>query len=249
MSGSEQIGDSGEDKSREGISMWKILWHPLQLLTSNAFNRAIVKVSSFEKIDLDLIEELRGKINGVILDVDETMGPHHGDPFPQNIEHVRQMIASGRQVVIFSNMKKSDRYAELEAMGVKVITSKYPKPDPRGFIECCQVMGLDPSEVVMIGDNFGTDGGCVNAGIDFIHVDPIKTEESVWKSVKRLPQTLSRSLFKYVSDIHDDAMGRLVLRDEHFGEGMSVLDMSHHIGQLLMDELVGDEDLLAEEVK
>ncbi|MFC1655359.1 HAD-IA family hydrolase [Patescibacteria group bacterium] len=206
-----------EDISREGLTSEKLL-QPLYLLRPKN-NHAIAKVQEFTQIRLQRINELLGKdYKGAILDIDECTAPHHGEILPENLEHVVEMIQDGTRVVIFSNMKASDRYnAIIDATNgaVKVHTSQFAKPDARGFLECCDELNLLPHEVVMIGDNFITDGGSIRAGIDFIKVEPIKTEgESIGKKLKRLPQTATRWFYSKLSNLYDKISKRKVLKPD-----------------------------------
>lgn len=213
-----------EDISREGLTGEKVA--QLGRLFVPNLNHAIAKVSKFSVIDIAKINELLGtNFKGVILDIDECVAPHHGEVLQENVEAIIEMINQGINVVIFSNMKSSERYVPLidsvrAATGaeIKIITSPYAKPDPRGFKEALKELDLQNGEdALMIGDNFVTDGGSINAGIPFIKVDPIKTAgESALKVIKRSFQTGSRSFYSAVSAFYDFIGDRKVLRDEDF---------------------------------
>jgi predicted HAD superfamily phosphohydrolase YqeG len=132
------------------------------------------------------------------------------------------MINEDIRIAIFSNMKAGTRYMpfiETVKAGtgreIPIITSRYPKPDPRGFLESSEKLQLSQKDqVVMIGDNFVTDGGCIRAGIPFIKVDPVPTDESIFKKLTRSPQTASRKFYSLVSNIYDAILARDVLKDE-----------------------------------
>ena len=214
-----------EDISREGVTNEKILQFGRLFLPKN--NHAIAKVNKFANLDIAKINELLGtNFKGVILDVDECVSPHHEEVLEENIEAIIEMINQGIKIVIFSNMKMSGRYDPLiakvkEATGfeMKIITSPYAKPDPRGFEECVEKLGLtEGEEALMIGDNFLTDGGSIRAGIPFVKVKPIKTEGEGIKGVKRWPQRGLRSFHSGVSNLYDVVGGRRVLKDEDFGK-------------------------------
>jgi predicted HAD superfamily phosphohydrolase YqeG len=136
------------------------------------------------------------------------------------------MVNQGIKIVIFSNMKMSDRYDPLiakvkEATGfeMKIITSPYAKPDAQGFIDCVKELGLKAGEdELMIGDNFITDGGSIQVGIPFIKVDPIMTNGEGIKGVKRWPQRGLRFLHSGVSRAYDVIGRRKVLKDKDFTE-------------------------------
>ena len=101
------------------------------------------------------------------------------------------------KVVVYSNMKKSDRYNYLESLWIEITTSKYAKPDSRWFDECINAMSMDKNKVVMIWDNFLTDGWSIQAWIDFIKVKPILTH---WdkKSLSRVTQVFARKIIDRV---------------------------------------------------
>lgn len=213
-----------EDISREGLTGEKL--KQLGRLFIPSLNHAIAKVSSFSVIDIARINELLGtNFRGVILDIDECVAPHHGEVLEENVEAIIDMVSDRVKLVIFSNMKASERYNPLiqavkEATGydIRIITSRYAKPAPRGFEECVSELGLnDGEEALMIGDNFVTDGGAVKAGIPFVKVKPIKTPgEGALKKIRRSFQTGSRGFYTGISNVYDFIGGRKVLKDEDF---------------------------------
>jgi len=158
---------------------------------------------------------------GAILDVDECMAPHHGEILPQNTDTTIRMVKDGVRIKVFSNMKASARYEPFvqtvqneTGHEIEIILSRYPKPDPRGFLEAKEALQLEQDEdVVMIGDNFVTDGGCIHAGIPFIKVKPIQTDQTLLQRIKRSPQTKSRAFYERISDLYDYLGNRKVLRD------------------------------------
>ncbi|MFH1218708.1 MAG: hypothetical protein V1679_02605 [Candidatus Peregrinibacteria bacterium] len=218
-----------EDKSREGLTGEKV-WQ-LGRLFRPKWNHAIAKVSEFGVIEIERInEELKMNVKGVILDIDECVAPHHGDVLDKNIVPIINMVQQGVRIVIFSNMKSSERYdslikavAETTRYQIKVITSDYAKPDKIGIKECVDSLELGENEdVIMIGDNFLTDGGSIQAGVPFVKVKPIKTEgESFLDKVKRSVQRGSRGFYTGVSNVYDFIGRRKVLRDVDF---QSVID-------------------------
>ncbi|PIR55176.1 hypothetical protein COU74_02110, partial [Candidatus Peregrinibacteria bacterium CG10_big_fil_rev_8_21_14_0_10_36_19] len=127
------------DVSREGLSMAKV--RQLGRLFVPSLNHAIVKVNVFRNINVAKINELLGtNFRGIILDIDECVAPHHGEILPENVDAIMAMIADGVKLVIFSNMKASDRYnAVIERASrefgydIKVIMTPHGKPDERGF--------------------------------------------------------------------------------------------------------------------
>ena len=203
-----------EDISREGLTLQKLLQPFLLLYPAN--NKALAKVDDFSSLDIaEINRQFWLEIRGVILDIDECVAPHHGEILPENIEAIRQLQWKVR-ILVFSNMKKTDRYAELEKLGITVCKSRHAKPDPRGFQECCVKLGLKPNEVIMIGDNFMTDGGANRAGCHFAKVKPIATDEKWYKRLERFPQIVSRKYSEMISDLCDVIFRRKVLKDMDF---------------------------------
>jgi len=178
------------DTNREWASWQKIFHFPRSLFSKKATD-ALEFVWKFSDIDFEALWE-SGK-RWIILDVDECIAPHHGNILPENIEIIKQLIEKWWRIAIFSNMKKSDRYKELEQIGVVVITSRYSKPDYRWFQESKKKLMLVSDQVVMVGDNFLTDGWSIYAGIDFIKVEPIKTLET-HRSLNRFIQVFCRDI-------------------------------------------------------
>ena len=126
-----------------------------------------------------------GGIQGVLIDADGTLGPHHAREFSREVvEHINKMVNSGLKVAIYTNAFE-DRFHQFK--DINVVTDVLPKPDKRGFERAMKdFLGLDdPSVVCMIGDNFLTDGGARSAGMHFIHIRPIRGNESFIHSFTR----------------------------------------------------------------
>ena len=160
---------------REGLQ-WVKIRRFLALPFSPDALRTYQAVQRFEDISIDRL--ITDGIKGVLLDADGTLGPHHTREFPQSVrDHVRKMAAAGLRVAIFTNAME-DRFDGFE--GVSIVTDVPPKPDPRGFeIAMKRDLRLDaPATVCMIGDNYITDGGAIDAGMRFIHVHPVPGPEN-----------------------------------------------------------------------
>lgn len=184
-----------EDISREWFTGEKWV-HFLKTLFVKRFSEVLSAHNSFLDINFDWLRRLGKK--WIILDIDECVAPHHWDILPENMDKIRELIQNWWQIVVFSNMKESERYNELKLLWISVITSKYAKPDKRGFQECLDELKLKASQIIMIWDNYLTDWWCMNAWIDFIKVRPIKTP---WDSIKpaRIIQKSLRFLVDFVA--------------------------------------------------
>lgn len=167
----ENILTSSKDISREWLTFSKVSIF-LKSLFAYKTELILQKAQTFTEINFEKFYNEKG-ICGVILDVDDCIAPHHGSILPENIARIRELLDFGFRIVIFSNMKKTNRYSELENLGIQVITSCFTKPDSKGFQDCLGVLGMYPHEVIMIGDNYITDGGYLYIGIPFIKVAPI----------------------------------------------------------------------------
>ena len=162
---------------REGLH-WVKIRRFLALPFSPSRLRTYQAVERFEDIAIESL--IADGIKGVLLDADGTLGPHHTLSFSESIRnHVAKMTEAGLKVAIFTNAME-DRFENFQ--GVKVVTDVPPKPDPRGFeIAMKQYLGLsDPSEVCMVGDNYITDGGAIDAGMRFIYVRPVPGPENLF---------------------------------------------------------------------
>ena len=136
-----------------------------------------LSVKKFEEVPIDVL--LNDGIKGILLDADGTMGPHHTRVFaPTILDHVQKMLQQGIKIAIYTNAAQ-DRFESFEKLGVKIVNSVPPKPDRNGFIKAMKhFLELeDPLKVCMIGDNYITDGGAIDAGIRFIHIQPVPGNE------------------------------------------------------------------------
>jgi predicted HAD superfamily phosphohydrolase YqeG len=150
-------------------------------------------VKRFEDVPIDHL--ISDGIKGVLLDADGTLGPHHTRVFSESVrDHIAKMLASDLRVAIYTNAME-DRFEAFE--GVAIVTDVPPKPDPRGFgIAMKKYLQLDdPATVCMIGDNYITDGGAIDAGMRFIHVQPVPGPENPFHRATRFIAYLFARLY------------------------------------------------------
>lgn len=167
---------------REGLK-WVKIRRFLTLPFSPKSLKTYRAVKRFEDVPIDRLAA--DGIKGVLLDADGTLGPHHTRVFSEPVRnHVAKMIAAGLRVAIYTNAME-DRFEAFE--GTAIVTDVPPKPDPRGFeIAMKQYLQLDdPATVCMIGDNYITDGGAIDAGMRFIHVQPVPGPENFFHRATR----------------------------------------------------------------
>ena len=160
---------------REGLK-WVKIRRFLALPFSPKSLKTYRTVKQFEDVPIERLTA--DGIKGVLLDADGTLGPHHTRVFSESVRaHVQAMVQSGLRVAIYTNAME-DRFDAFE--GVAIVTDVPPKPDPRGFeIAMKKYLQLDdPATVCMIGDNYITDGGAIDAGMRFIHIQPVPGPEN-----------------------------------------------------------------------
>lgn len=66
------------------------------------------------------------------------------------------------------------------------------KPCKETFLNMCNILGVEPSETMMVGDKVATDGGAIDAGLQFIHLikdakrrgtSGVKCTEMLWSEL------------------------------------------------------------------
>jgi len=168
--------------SREGLTWAKFLrFLALPFTPKNL--KTFLAVKRFEEVPIDPL--LNAGIKGVLIDADGTLCKHHSREFSSAvIEHVQRMLSAGLKVGVYTNAFE-DRFDIFK--GVEIITDVHPKPDARGFLSAMRnhLRMENPSEVCMIGDNYITDGGAISAGMQFIYVQPIQGNETLFHSLFR----------------------------------------------------------------
>ncbi len=148
---------------------FSLLFQP-QLMTT------YLAVSRFEDVPIDRLKA--DGIVGVLVDADGTLGPHRATEYSASVvAHVNKMKEAGLRVAIFTNAEEN-RFHQFS--GIPVVTDVPAKPDPAGFLTAMsRFLEFDnPAQVCMIGDNFITDGGAVDAGMRFIYVEPVAGPEN-----------------------------------------------------------------------
>ena len=172
---------SSEREGLTGAKISRFLSLPFQPSRLSTY----ISVKRFEEIPLEILS--RDGMEGVLLDADGTLGPHHTCSFEDSVlDHVRAMLRQGLKVAIYTNAAE-DRFQTFEELGVKIVNNVPPKPDRGGFeIAMKEFLGLtNPSKVCMIGDNYITDGGAIDVGMRFIHVQPVLGGEPAIHSATR----------------------------------------------------------------
>lgn len=160
--------------------------------------KTLVFLKNFTEFDPQSIENKIGlKIRGIILDVDGTIAYEYGDILPQNLAHIQKLLKHGIRIVLYSNLKETGRYNVLNK-SIKILTNLPAKPDKKGFLIALETLGVNKSNVVMIGDNYVTDGGATSIGIPFVHVQPIYRN---WTEKMKLTSLL-KAFFYFIAKLY-----------------------------------------------
>lgn len=135
-----------------------------------------LEVHRVTDIDLSLLLE-RG-IQGLLLDLDNTLTVWHGLRVePMVLDWLRQAKAFGFQLCILSNSYASRVQPVGELLSIPAL-SMSGKPRKRAFIRGCTRLGLRPEQVAMVGDQLFTDiCGANRAGLTSILTEPIDSVE------------------------------------------------------------------------
>ena len=168
--------DSNVNFARE-ILTWSKIIRFLSLPFRSKGLETLFAVRRFEDIPPGHL--LKEGIQGVLVDADGTLGPHHVRRFSDSaVCHVKKLREAGLRVGILTNADEN-RFQQFQ--GVIAATNVSPKPNKKGFLEAMEkTLDLnDPSLICMVGDNYVTDGGAVDAGMRFVYVQPIKGQEGV----------------------------------------------------------------------
>lgn len=152
-------------------------------------------VETPDAIDLQALARLG--IRCLLVDIDNTLVPwgqgHVGDEAYHFVERARQ---AGLALVVLSNARRSRRASVAAALGVPSAPRGF-KPLPSSFVRAARVVGCQPREAAVVGDQIWTDvlGGKL-AGMYTVLVDPIWDREHL---MTRLARHFERAFLKYMA--------------------------------------------------
>lgn len=134
------------------------------------------------------IDELLGRgIKGIITDLDNTLvGAKVPLATPELINWLKLVQTAGLKVVIVSNNNQARVGAFADPLGIPYVHSAR-KPGNRAFLMALDLLGLKPSEALMVGDQMMTDVfGGNRMGLHTMLVKPISIrDEGVMTRVNR----------------------------------------------------------------
>lgn len=112
-------------------------------------------VSSLDKIDLQKLQK-SGK-RGIICDIDNTLLPWDQDiPEKKMVQWLEEASNRGIKVVLLSNALPRRARSLSQQLGIPA-RAQAVKPRRRGFRKALEILGLEPEEVVVVGDQLFTD--------------------------------------------------------------------------------------------
>ncbi|WP_327247837.1 HAD family hydrolase [Streptomyces sp. NBC_01320] len=115
---------------------------------------------------------------------DRHMSPTAWRPYPDAAEVLGALRTGGIRVGVVSNVGW-DLRPIFRAHGLDALVDAYvlsyehgtQKPDPHLFHTACTLIGQDPKDVVMVGDDRHADGGAAALGCDVRFVEHLPVEE------------------------------------------------------------------------
>lgn len=146
-----------------------------------------LNVNSIQDIDLAVLT--KNNIKGLILDIDNTLVPQHMKDADENaIEWIEKVRSAGFKACIVSNASKKRVIRFNEKLEIYAI-HRASKPGTKAFLKAIRLMGIEPNEAAVVGDQIFTDiYGGNRAGAFTILVNPIDSKEALWVKMKRYPE-------------------------------------------------------------
>jgi HAD superfamily phosphatase (TIGR01668 family) len=146
-------------------------------------------IDSIRHIDIEALKK-KG-IQGLVLDIDNTLVPMNSKDADENaIAWIRGLQNQGLKVCILSNASEKRVVRFNKDIAVTAIHRAY-KPAGKAFLKAAKVMGLEPENIAVVGDQIFTDiigGNKVN--MLTVLVKPIDTKEILFVRLKRMPEKL-----------------------------------------------------------
>ncbi len=122
--------------------------------------------------DLDW-EDLCGKYNGAIFDIDNTLVPHGAPADDRAVELFVRLHQLGMRTMLVSNNGEERVEPFARQLGTEYV-HKAGKPKKEGYQKAMERMGTGPKDTLFIGDQIFTDvWGANRAGLFTILTEPI----------------------------------------------------------------------------
>lgn len=123
---------------------------------------------------------------GIIFDIDNTLVPHGEPADERSIFFFQHLKKIGFKSVLLSNNKEPRVKMFFDDVEADHYIYKAGKPSPKNYQKAMELMGLDTSNTLFIGDQIFTDVYGANlAGIYSILVKPMHPKEEIQIVLKR----------------------------------------------------------------
>ncbi len=141
--------------------------------------------------DIELLELKKKNIKGLILDIDNTLVPMHMREADENaVRWIEKVKNAGIKACIVSNASSKRVIKFNERLELHAI-HRASKPGTRAFLKAARLMGLNPGETAVIGDQIFTDiYGGNKVDMFTILVKPIDAKEWFFIRLKRLGEKI-----------------------------------------------------------
>lgn len=124
---------------------------------------------------------------GIIYDLDNTLVPHGAPADERALELMDRLKSIGYAIFFLSNNRKERVEMFNEKIGALYLC-KASKPNKRGYLKAAEMMNLDPSKILVVGDQIFTDiWGANMAGMRSCLVMPIdRSSDEIQIVIKRM---------------------------------------------------------------
>ena len=124
---------------------------------------------------------------GIIYDLDNTLVPHGAPADERALELMDRLKSIGYTIFFLSNNRKERVEMFNEKIGALYLC-KASKPNKRGYLKAADMMNLDPSKILVVGDQIFTDiWGANMAGMRSCLVMPIdRSSDEIQIVIKRM---------------------------------------------------------------
>ena len=124
---------------------------------------------------------------GIIYHLDNTLVPHGAPADERALELMDRLKSIGYTIFFLSNNRKERVEMFNEKIGALYLC-KASKPNKRGYLKAAEMMNLDPSKILVVGDQIFTDiWGANMAGMRSCLVMPIdRSSDEIQIVIKRM---------------------------------------------------------------
>ncbi len=144
-------------------------------------------------------------IKGILCDSDNTLAyDNRKEVLPSAADWINSMQAAGIKICLMSNGYLVRNMPVIKKLGLKIWNTRSHKPRKFGYKKCCKKLGLDKSEVAMIGDQMKTDiRGANNFNILSLYVMPFAFETNpFYKNIFKKRRAIERKYFKMYNSLN-----------------------------------------------